>query len=187
MAAIALMGAPVSFLTSRYSMRKMRDFQKDNQEVASNRTVFDQETFQNLQFIKAFGLVDRVMEKFHSIQKETVAVALTQNYFQQWTTIITSLVGQAVGYACYGFAAYRLWKGDISYGTMTMFVSMAGSLRGSFSGIISLMPTVIRAGISAERIMEVTSLPRDSMEQKEEADETKRRSRKKELLSKWSM
>ena len=177
MAAIALMGAPVSFLTSRYSMRKMRDFQKDNQEVASNRTVFDQETFQNLQFIKAFGLVDRVMEKFHSIQKETVAVALTQNHFQQWTTIITSLVGQAVGYACYGFAAYRLWKGDISYGTMTMFVSMAGSLRGSFSGIISLMPTVIRAGISAERIMEVTSLPRDSMEQKEEADETKRRSR----------
>src|SRR5699024_3659008 len=60
---------------------------------------------------------------------------------------------------------------------MTMFVSMAGSLRGSFSGIISLMPTVIRAGISAERIMEVTSLPRDSMEQKEEAEEAKRRSK----------
>lgn len=177
MSVIALAGAPVSFLTSRYSMKKMRDFQRDNQEVASDRTVFDQETFQNLQFIKAFGMVDRVMEKFYHIQKETVEVALTQNKFQQWTTIITSLVGQAVGYACYGFAAYRLWRGDISYGTMTMFVSMAGSLRGSFSGIISLMPTVIRAGISAERIMEVTSLPRDSMEQKEEAEEAKRRSK----------
>lgn len=147
MAVIAMAGAPVSFLTSRYSMKKMRDFQRDNQEVASDRTVFDQETFQNLQFIKAFGMVDRVMEKFYKIQKETVDVALLQNKFQQWTTIVTSLVGQAVGYACYGFAAYRLWRGDISYGTMTMFVSMAGSLRGSFSGIISLMPTVIRAGI----------------------------------------
>lgn len=177
MAVIAMAGAPVSFLTSRYSMKKMRDFQRDNQEVASDRTVFDQETFQNLQFIKAFGMVDRVMEKFYKIQKETVDVALLQNKFQQWTTIVTSLVGQAVGYACYGFAAYRLWRGDISYGTMTMFVSMAGSLRGSFSGIISLMPTVIRAGISAERIMEVTSLPRDSMEQKEEAEEAKRRSK----------
>lgn len=177
MAVIAMAGAPVSFLTSRYSMKKMRDFQRDNQEVASDRTVFDQETFQNLQFIKAFGMVDRVMEKFYKIQKETVDVALLQNKFQQWTTIVTSLVGQAVGYACYGFAAYRLWRGDISYGTMTMFVSMAGSLRGSFSGIISLMPTVIRAGISAERIMEVTSLPRDSMEQKEEAEEAKQRSK----------
>ena len=170
MALIALMGAPVSFLTSRYSARKMRQFQRDNQNVASDRTVFDQETFQNLQFIKAFGMIDRVTEKFHKIQRESVDLALEQNRFQQSMTIATSLVGQAVGYACYGFAAFRLWQGEISYGTMTMFVSMAGSLRGSFSGILGLMPMVIRAGISAERIMEITSLPRDSMEDKEEAD-----------------
>ena len=170
MALIALMGAPISFLTSRYSAKKMREFQRENQNVASDRTVFDQETFQNLQFIKAFGMIDRVTEKFHKIQQETVDLSLKQNRFQQSMTIATSLVGQAVGYACYGFAAFRLWQGEISYGTMTMFVSMAGSLRGSFSGILGLMPMVIRAGISAERIMEITSLPRDSMEDKEEAD-----------------
>ena len=170
MALIALLGAPISFLTSRYSARKMRDFQRENQTVASDRTVFDQETFQNLQFIKAFGMVERVTEKFHKIQDESVRIALDQNKFQQTMTIATSLVGQAVGYACYGFAAFRLWQGQISYGTMTMFVSMAGSLRGSFSGILGLLPMVIRSGISAERIMEITSLPRDSMEDKEEAD-----------------
>ena len=175
MALIALMGAPISFLTSRYSAKRMRDFQRENQNVASDRTVFDQETFQNLQFIKAFGMIDRVTEKFHRIQQETVDLSLKQNRFQQSMTIATSLVGQAVGYACYGFAAYRLWQGEISYGTMTMFVSMAGSLRGSFSGILGLMPMVIRAGISAERIMEITSLPRDSMEDKEEADEIRRK------------
>ena len=142
MALIALMGAPISFLTSRYSAKKMRELQRENQYVSCVRTVFDLETFQSLK----------------------------QNRFQQSMTIATSLVGQAVGYACYGFAAYRLWQGEISYGTMTMFVSMAGSLRGSFSGILGLMPMVIRAGISAERIMEITSLPRDSMEDKEEAD-----------------
>ena len=179
MALIALMGAPISFLTSRYSARKMRDFQRENQNVASDRTVFDQETFQNMQFIKAFGMVERVTEKFHKIQDESVRIALDQNKFQQTMTIATSLVGQAVGYACYGFAAFRLWQGQISYGTMTMFVSMAGSLRGSFSGILGLLPMVIRSGISAERIMEITSLPRDSMEDKEEAEEIRRESRRK--------
>ncbi|HIX99397.1 MAG TPA: ABC transporter ATP-binding protein/permease [Candidatus Dorea intestinigallinarum] len=179
MALIALLGAPISFLTSRYSARKMRDFQRENQNVASDRTVFDQETFQNLQFIKAFGMVERVTEKFHKIQDESVRIALDQNKFQQTMTIATSLVGQAVGYACYGFAAFRLWQGQISYGTMTMFVSMAGSLRGSFSGILGLLPMVIRSGISAERIMEITSLPRDSMEDKEEAEEIRRESRRK--------
>lgn len=175
MALIALMGAPISFLTSRYSARKMRQFQRDNQNVASDRTVFDQETFQNLQFIKAFGMIDRVTEKFYKIQRESVDLALEQNRFQQSMTIATALVGQAVGYACYGFAAFRLWQGEISYGTMTMFVSMAGSLRGSFSGMLGLLPMVIRSGISAERIMEITSLPRDSMEDKEEADEIRRK------------
>lgn len=179
MALIALLGAPISFLTSRYSAKRMRQFQRDNQNVASDRTVFDQETFQNLQFIKAFGMLDRVTEKFHRIQQESVDVALRQNKFQQYMTITTSLVGQAVGYACYGFAAFRLWQGEISYGTMTMFVSMAASLRGSFSGILNLAPMVIRAGISAERIMEITSLPRDSMEDKEAAEEIKKQSREK--------
>lgn len=179
MALIALLGAPVSFLTSRYSAKRMRQFQRDNQNVASDRTVFDQETFQNLQFIKAFGMLDRVTEKFHRIQQESVDVALRQNKFQQYMTITTSLVGQAVGYACYGFAAFRLWQGQISYGTMTMFISMAASLRGSFSGILNLAPMVIRAGISAERIMEITGLPRDSMEDKEEAEEIRKQSREK--------
>ena len=179
MALIALLGAPVSFLTSRYSAKRMRQFQRDNQNVASDRTVFDQETFQNLQFIKAFGMLDRVTEKFHRIQQESVDVALRQNKFQQYMTITTSLVGQAVGYACYGFAAFRLWQGQISYGTMTMFVSMAASLRGSFSGILNLAPMVIRAGISAERIMEITGLPRDSMADKEEAEEIWKQSREK--------
>lgn len=177
MALIALLGAPISFITSRYSAKRMRDFQRENQNVASDRTVFDQETFQNLQFIKAFGMIDRVAEKFHRIQQESVDVALRQNRFQQYMTVTTSLVGQAVGYACYGFAAFRLWQGEISYGTMTMFVSMASSLRGSFSSILNLMPQVIRAGISAERIMEITSLPRDSMEDQEEAEEIKRRAK----------
>ena len=177
MALIALLGAPISFLTSRISAKRMRDFQRENQNVASDRTVFDQETFQNLQFIKAFGMLDRVTEKFHRIQRESMDLSLKQNKFQQGMTIATSLVGQAVGYACYGFAAFRLWQGEISYGTMTMFVSMAASLRGSFSGILGLMPMVIRAGISAERIMEITSLPRDSMEDKEEAEAICRRGR----------
>ena len=75
MAVIALLGAPISFITSRYSAKRMRQFQRDNQNVASDRTVFDQETFQNLQFIKAFGMLDSVTEKFHKIQQESCGIS----------------------------------------------------------------------------------------------------------------
>lgn len=173
MAVIALAGAPVSFFTSRYTTRKMRQFQRENQELSSDRTVFDQETFQNLQFIKAFGMLEQVTKKFHRIQEETMEIASRQNRFQSFSTIITSLIGQAIGYACYGFAVYRLWQGEISYGTMTMFVSMAGSLRGSFSSILSLMPSAVRACVSAERIMEVVDLPRETLEDRGKAGKIK--------------
>ena len=179
MALIALMGAPLSFAASRRSAKKMRDFQRDNLDMASSRTVFDQETFQNLQFIKAFGMLDRVMEKFRRIQKESVEISLRQNRFQQTMMIVTALISQAVGYACYGFAVFRLWQGAVSYGDMTLFVSMAASLRGAFSSILGLIPTVVRAGISAERIMEITGLPRDSMKDKEKAEMILRKGRQK--------
>lgn len=174
MAVIALMGAPISLIASRYSAKRMREYHRKNQDVASNRTVFDQETFQNLQFIKAFGMVDQITEKFRAIQKESLDVAMEQNKFQQYMSITTGLVGQLIGYASYGFAVFRLWQGEISYGTMTMFVAMAASLRGSFTGLLNLAPSLIRMGISAERIMEITSLPRDSMKDKKEAENIKR-------------
>ena len=164
MALIALAGAPISLLASRYSMRKMREYQQKNQEFSSNKMSFDQETFQNLQMIKAFDLVGTFTSRFRKIQDESVKISMDQNKYQSRGSVLTSLVGQAIGYACYGFAVYRLWTGDVSYGTMTMLVGMAGSLRGSFSSVVSLAPTAINAGISAGRIMELVELPREVVE-----------------------
>lgn len=164
MAVIALMGAPITLISSRYTMRKMREYTKKNQDFSSNKMAFDQETFQNLQMIKAFDLVPHFINRFHDVQQQSMKISLDQNKYQSFASIITSLVGQVVGYACYGYALFRLWQGAISYGTMTMFVGMAGSLRSSFSSIVNLAPTLIRSCINAQRIMDIVSLPREEVE-----------------------
>lgn len=162
MAVIALCGAPISLLVSRYNIIKMREYQKKNQEFASQNVSFNQELFQNLQTIKAFGLVDTFTNRYREQQQTSVRIQLDRNKYQQLGNIMTSLVGQAIGYACYGFAIFRLWQGEISYGTMTMLVGMAGSLRGSFSSVVNLVPSALRACISAGRVMEITGLPRET-------------------------
>ena len=177
MAALALVGAPISFFSSRYMTRKMRDMQKEEAELASDRMSFDQEIFQNLQFIKAFHMIDPVLEKMNALQQKAVDFSLLHNQFQSAAMVITSLTGQLVGYACYGFAVYRLWRGEISYGTMTMFVSMAGSLRSAFSGMLQLVPTALRIGVSAGRVMEMVSLPRENLDHEEEAEKILQESR----------
>lgn len=162
LAAIALCGAPISLLVSRYNIIKMREYEAKNQEFASQNVSFNQEIFQNLQTIKAFGLVDTFTKRYEERQGESVRIQLDRNKYQQIGNIATSLVGQAIGYACYGFAIFRLWQGEITYGTMTMLVGMAGSLRGSFTSVVNLIPSAVRACISAGRIMEVTNLPREN-------------------------
>lgn len=178
MALIALAGAPITLLSTRYSTKKMREFQKENQDLASTKMSFNQETFQNLQVIKAFGLVGHFVEQYKEVQDENLQISLEQNKFQAKITILTGLIGQAIGYACYGFAVFRLWRGDISYGTMTMFVTMSGSLRSAFNSIVNLFPTVIRAGISAGRVMEITQLPREEAADEEAVQEMREESKK---------
>ena len=177
MALIALAGAPVSFLTSRYRLEKMKEYQMENQKMYSKRMNFEQETFQNVQSIKAFGLIDRFSEGLRRLQSDALSLSLRQYKYQSISSVIMSITGLAVSYACYGFAIFRLWQGDISYGTMTLFLSMASSLTGSFSSLVSLIPTAIRASISAERIMEVISLPRESYADKEEAKKLREKAR----------
>lgn len=167
MALIALAGAPISFMSTRFSMKKMREYQQKQMELQSNKTAFNQETLQNMQMIKAFGLVDHFISEYKAVQDQSMDFAMTQNKFQSKMTVLTGFVGQLIGYACYGYAIYKLWQGAISYGTMTLFVSMSSSLRGSFSSVLNLLPTAMRASISAGRIMEITTLPRESMEDEE--------------------
>lgn len=173
MALIALAGAPITLLSSRYMARRMREYQEKNQNLASTKMTVDQEIFQNLQMIKAFDLIPYFTGRFHRVQQESMEMSLDQNRFQSGLTVVTSLVGQAVGYACYGFAIWRLWRGEISYGSMTMLVGMASSLRGSFSSVTGLLPTAIRAGISAGRVMELVDKPKEDRKGEEEAKKLK--------------
>ena len=177
MALIALAGAPVTFLTSQYRLTKMRAFQKENQNLYSQKMTFDQETFQNVQDIKAFNLIDRFSAKMRDLQEKSLDLSLRQYRYQSITSLIVSLTGLAVSYGCYGFAIYRLWQGRISFGTMTLFVSMASSLTGSFSSVVNLVPTAIRAATSAERIMEVVQLPREYFIYGDQAEQIRKTAR----------
>ena len=169
MALIALAGAPVTVLTSKYRLAKMQAFQRESQQMASKRMSFNQETFQNIQSIKAFGLINLFSNKMRRIQNDALDLSLRQYKYQSWNSIIMSLTGLLVSYSCYGFAVFRLWQGEISFGTMTLFVSLAGSLSGSFSSVIHLVPTAISTATSAERIMDIIKLPRESYADSEKA------------------
>ncbi|WP_434798715.1 ABC transporter ATP-binding protein [Terrisporobacter vanillatitrophus] len=161
MAVIALMSAPITIIVSKSLMLKMRKFNKEIRVVRSNMMSFNEESFQNLQSLKAFNLSKVFSKRLRNVQSEYTKVSLDYNKFSIWTSAFMSLVGTCVYYSCFGWGVYRLWTGYITYGTMVLFLQLSSRLSGSFSSLIDLVPSAIGATTAAGRIMEVVELPRE--------------------------
>ena len=163
MAVLALLSAPVTLIISKVLMQRMRNQNKKMMEISSEMMSFNQETFSNLQSIKAFNLIDIFSNRLRNIQKKYTDANLDYNKFSLYTSSFMSLVGMVVSYSCFGWGVYRLWTGNITYGTMTLFLQLSGSLTSSFSSLIGLVPSAISATTSAGRIMEIVELPRETI------------------------
>ena len=154
MAVIALASAPVMVIVSKTLMKKMRDYNKKMREVSSEVMSFNEESFQNIQSVKAFDLVEFFSNKLRNVQQNYKNVYLDYNKFSVYTSSFMSVVGMFVAYACFGWGVYRLWTGHITFGTMTLFVQLSSQLSSSFKSLVSLVPSAISATTSAGRIME---------------------------------
>jgi len=181
MALIALGGAPVLVLSSKFLLRKMRAFQVESKKVSSEIMSFNEESFQNLQFIKSFGLLSLFTGKLHALQQKSYDLNMRYNMLTIGATSFMSLLGRVISFACFGWSIYRLWRGDITYGTMTLFLQLAGSLSGSFGSLVGTVPQMLSAGTSARRVMDIVELPYERNHAEENIDSMKAKAKCKGL------
>ena len=161
MAALALLSAPVMLIFSKMLMTKMRFYNKRTREVSSDLMAFNEESFQNIQSIKSFDLIGLFSRRMIDMQEKYKDVYMDYNKFSIYTSSFMSLVGMMVSYSCFGWGVYRLWSGAITYGTMTLFLQLSGSLTGTFSALVGLVPSAISATTSAGRLMAFFDLPHE--------------------------
>ena len=161
MAVIALLGVPAMLAVSRMTLRKMHRHNLEMKELTGEVMSFQEDSFRNLTSIKAFSLTDRFESEMHRLQGTYTHTYLTYNAFQIGMSSFLSLVGMAVTASCFGWGVYQLWNGRITYGSLTLFLELAGTLRGSFSSIVSLAQQAVSLTTSAGRILAVEALPEE--------------------------
>lgn len=162
MAVLALVSAPLTMALSRVLMGKMRAYNKEMREISSDMMAFQNDSFQNLQTLKAFGLMKTFSGKMENMQDRYRMKLMDYNRFQIFISSYMSAAGMAVSYLCFGWSIYRMWGGYITPGTMAMFVQLASGLASSFSGLVHMVPSLIRTLTSAGRIMELEALEKES-------------------------
>ena len=161
MAGIALLSAPVTVIFSRKFMHRMRTYNNEMREMASSLMSFQDDTFQNIQTVKALDLPGVFEKKLKSLQNRYKENMLDYNKFTVYTSSFMSAVGTGVSYICFGWSVYRLWSGYITTGTLLMFFKMANSLSSSFSSLIQIVPSAINAVTCAGRLMAVSELEKE--------------------------
>lgn len=162
MALIALASAPVTLLVSRYLMKRLRRHSLTMKEIDDEVMSFQEDSLRNLTSIKAFAVVDRYRREMGKVQDHYAEAYLSFNSFRISMSTLLSLVSMTVMAACFGWGVYQLWTGAITYGSMTMFLQLAGVLRGSFSSLVSLAQQGISMTTSAGRILAVEALPKEN-------------------------
>ncbi len=159
MALVALLGAPATLLLSKSMMGTLHRHSANMKQITAQVMSFQEDSFRNLTSIKSFSAADWYAEQMDSLQSRHADAYLDYNRFQVTMSAVLSAVGALVSFACLGWGVYRLWTGDITYGSMTMFLQLAATLRGAFQALVSLAPEAISIGTSASRIQAVEALP----------------------------
>ena len=164
-ALFALLGMPFSALLSRPLLRRMTKNNERSAAMNARLYGFNQEAFSNIQTIKAFDLIHFYTAKLKSLQDDYIHMQLDFQKMSMVTAVLMSIISFIVSYSCYGWGIYRVWSNAISYGTMTMFLSLSGTLTSAVNSLVSLVPSAISLTISAGRLMDIVEMPQEDYSQ----------------------
>lgn len=170
MALFALLGVPVSTALMGMLAPKLQSYGLKVQEASGRLNSFYTDSLQNIQSVKAFGLVDSFGDKLYDLQEQHLKVSLQHNGISVGASMLMGLAGMAASYLCLGWGVYRLWTGRIDFGTMVLFIQLAGYLSSAATSLIKLGPGVINATVSAKRLMTILNLPKESVKRIPEQD-----------------
>ena len=161
MALICLVSTPALFLASRSLLRRQRDYNRRLRETTSGMAAFQSETFRNIDTLKGFGIEDAVSGQLLQWQDKNRSVILEHNRFMVRTHALLTTLTTLVQYAAMAYCIFRLWQGKMILSTMTFFLQQRGALQSAFSSLIGQIPRLLSGSVAAERIRELTDLPRD--------------------------
>ena len=163
MGLITLATLPVSAIIFAFLAPKMRNLSRQTAEASADLTAFYADSLQNIQSVKAFDLVDHFSENLDGLQEKHIKASLRQNLFSVGSGAFMSLAGKAGSYLCLAWGVLRLWTKELDYGTLVLFIQLAGYLSSSANSLMSLGPSTISTTVAAKRIMTILDLPKEEV------------------------
>ncbi len=150
---------PLFLVFSRFYVRRMRGMTKDVRESDSRIHAVMQESLQNKLVIKTLEQDSKLLGKLDSLQDTLEEQVLRRTRFSIGSRAVVS-AGFATGYlTAFLWGVFRIAAGSITFGVMTAFLQLVGRVQRPITDIARMIPGMVGAVTSGERLMELEELP----------------------------
>ena len=163
-ALFALVLAPISALISFFSARKVKRVQLKVQETESAYKSSIQESVENLVVVKAFEGQAAAGHRLDELRNERIHWLRKRQRINSmaWVALAGSFqIGYIVAFA---YSTSQLSASLITYGTMTVFLSLVGQIQSPMVSLSRMVPRLISMLASSQRIIELEEIPAENTE-----------------------
>ena len=161
LAVFALLIAPVAALASWWLGKKLKHLQVKVQESEAAYRSFLQESLANLLVVKSFANEDYASERLTELREKRFFWVFKKTKMGLVTSTSMSVAFQ-VGYiAAFAYGAYQISVKAITYGTMSVFLTLVNRVQAPVMQLAQQIPRVVSILASAGRIMELQKIPEE--------------------------
>lgn len=171
LAVLAVAIAPFAGIVSWLFGRKLKKMQVEVQKCEASYRSFMQESMTNLLVVKSFANEDYAVDKLTSLREKCFYWILKRTKFGLASSTAMSLAFQ-IGYiSAFAYGAYEISLGNITYGTMSVFLALVNRVQAPIMQLAQQIPAVVRVLASAGRVIELENIPNEERIETEFAHE----------------
>lgn len=142
----------------------MKKLHKQVQETEGKVRSYFQEALSSILMIKVFGIENTVSGEGDKLQNNNFKAQMKRRNLSIFASSSLGFVFSIGSLYALVHSAYRLYSGAISFGTLTAIIQLVNQVQAPFAGLSGLISSYYSILASAERIIEIESLPEETLQ-----------------------
>ena len=155
LALAALLLGPFGVILSLLFSGKLKEYQTELNQTESEYRAFLQETVENISVVKTFRQEDRCSDTLARLRDKRLNIVIKRNRLKMAMNLCVRAVFYLGYITAFAWSIYRLSTNSITYGTMTVFLSLVAQVQGPIIDLGNMIPQFISVLASAGRVMEL--------------------------------
>ena len=162
LAIVLVLILPFFSLLSRFYVNRMRRMTKAVRESESHIHSVMQESLQHKTIVKTLEQSSGMMSRLARWQEQLFGEVVQRTRFSVLSRGLVSM-GFSAGYlTAFLWGVFSIQGGAITFGVMTAFLQLVGRIQRPLADLARMIPTLVSALTSTERLMELEELPVES-------------------------